>query len=302
MRTSRSDSFLGGKPNICITIGDPAGIGPEVIKKALKEPSLKNVANFLVIGEGVTGKIDRRTCARASVKFIDTAFGLIKSGRADAIVTGPVNKDGINKAGVKFQGHTEYLAKLSGSKKIVMMFVSDTLKVSLVTRHTALRNVSGLLSVGLVYDTVELTYRSLKDRFGIKNPSVGVAGLNPHCGEGGLFGKEEGLIIAPAIKKLQKKFKGIVGPVPADALLHDAYHGKFDAAVCMYHDQGLPAFKMIARDRGVNLTLGLPFIRTSVDHGTGFDIAGKGIADPGSMIEAIKLAIKLTGRAYDHSN
>lgn len=284
-----------GRPAICITIGDPRGIGPEVVKKALKNPALKAKADFIVIGKDVKTK-SAEACAKASVEFINTAFKLIKEKKADALVTGPVSKEAINKAGIKFEGHTEYLAKLSNCKKFAMMFVSDTLKVSLVTRHIALRDVSSSLSIRKIYDTVELTYKTLRDLLRIKSPKIGVSGLNPHSGEGGLFGKEEKTVILPAIKRLQKKFKGIFGPIPADVLLYDAYHKKFDAAVCMYHDQGLAAFKMIARNRGVNLTLGLPFIRASVDHGTGFDIAGKGKADPGSMIEAIKLALKLVGR------
>lgn len=285
---------LSGRPIICITIGDPRGIGPEVIKKALKSPTLKGRADFLIIGgDPATKKRCQREHARSSIEFINTAFKLVAAKKADALVTGPVSKEAINRIGIRFEGHTEYLARLCQAKKITMMFVSDKLKVSLVTRHVALSEVSGLLSIGSVCDTVELTYRALKDFFGVKNPKIGVSGLNPHCGEGTLFGKEEKLIIKPAIRKLQKKFRGISGPVPADTLLHDAYHRRFDAAVCMYHDQGLAAFKMIARDKGANLTLGLPFIRTSPDHGTGFDIAGKGIADPGSMIEAIKLAIRL---------
>lgn len=284
------------KPVICITAGDPRGIGPEVIEKALKSPALKGKANFLIIENKDIDIKDPYACARASVGFIDDAFELIKCKKADALVTGPVNKKDINEAGIKFEGHTEYLAKLSGCDKFAMMFVSGRLNVSIVTRHIAVKDISAALSAENIFNTVELTYGALKNLFGFKNPKVGVSGLNPHSGESGLFGKEEKTIIIPAIKRLQNRFKGILGPIPADTLLYDAYNGKYDAAVCMYHDQGLAAFKMIARESGVNVTLGLPFVRTSVDHGTGFDIAQKGKADPGSMIEAIKLSINLFGK------
>ncbi|MCM8781486.1 MAG: 4-hydroxythreonine-4-phosphate dehydrogenase PdxA [Candidatus Omnitrophica bacterium] len=303
MRTSPSGKAArraGGKPVICISVGDPRGIGPEVTKKAVESKSLRGRADFLIIGKAPPRYANPRDCAKASIEFINTAFELIMSKKADALVTGPVSKEAINKAGVKFDGHTEYLAKLCKCKKFVMMFISSRLKVSLVTRHMALREVANSISQKAIYDTVELTYKALKNWFGIRNPKIGVSGLNPHCGEGGLFGREEGSIIKPAIEKLKEDFKGIFGPLPADTLLHDVYHKKFDAAVCMYHDQALAAFKMVAMETGVNLTLGLPFIRTSVDHGTAFDIAGKNCADPSSMIEAIKLAIRLVRHADNY--
>jgi 4-hydroxythreonine-4-phosphate dehydrogenase len=281
------------RPVICITAGDPAGIGPEVIRKALKSPALKEKADFVVVGKASPPKSDRRRCARLSLEYINTAFWLMRSGKADALVTGPVSKVDISRLAADFKGHTEYLAGLCGCSRFVMMFVSEELKVSLVTRHTALRDVSRQISIKAICDTAELTYFALKDLFGIKEPRVGVSGLNPHCGEAGLLGREEELTVLPAVKKLRGISRNITGPDPADALLYEAYCKKIDAAVCMYHDQGLAAFKMVSRDNGVNMTLGLPFIRTSVDHGTAFDIAGKGIADPGSMTAAIKLAIKL---------
>jgi len=286
-------SLSGNLPVICVTVGDPRGIGPEVVKKALRNPAVKGTAEFLVIGDPAVNKNNQKACARSALEAINTAFDLVMRKKADAIVTAPVSKEAINKIGVRFEGHTEYLAGLCGAEKIAMMFVSRALKVSLVTRHAALRKVSSLISVNSVYDTAELTYRALKDWFGIKDPKIGISGLNPHCGEGGVFGKEERSVIGPAVRELRKKFKGIRGPISADALLYDVYHKRFNAAVCMYHDQGLAAFKMIARDEGVNLTLGLPFVRTSPDHGTGFDIAGKAKANAGSMTEAIKLAIRL---------
>jgi len=287
MPTSRS----GKRPVLCVTVGDPRGIGPEVVRKALKDPAIRDKADFVIFGND--GRPAPRDAARACVAYLEAAFRMVNRKAAHAIVTGPVSKKDINAAGIPFEGHTEYLARLSGAKKYAMMFVAENLKVSLVTRHCPLKAVSGMLNAGQICDTVALTYKALKDFFGIRNPKVGVAGLNPHCGEGGLFGREEKGIIGPAVRKLKARFRGIYGPIPGDSLLHDVYHRRYDAAVCMYHDQGLAAFKMIARDRGVNLTLGLPFIRTSCDHGPAFDIARKGIADPGSMIEAIRLAIRL---------
>ncbi|MDD5448983.1 MAG: 4-hydroxythreonine-4-phosphate dehydrogenase PdxA [Candidatus Omnitrophica bacterium] len=288
MPISRTD-----RPTICVTVGDPRGIGPEVVRNAIAHPSLKNKANFLVIGKASAARKTSLESARESVEFIDAAFELIIKKKADALVTGPVSKEAINSSGIKFKGHTEYLADLCGSPRIAMMFISDKLKLSLVTRHMALSEVSRAISIKAVYDTAELTCKALKDWFWINNPKVGISGLNPHCGEGGLFGGEEETVIRPAVEKLSNYFKGVAGPIPADTLLYEIYNKRYDAAVCMYHDQGLAAFKMISRNKGVNLTLGLPFIRTSPDHGTAFDIAGKSKADPGSMIEALKLAIRL---------
>jgi len=289
-------SHSGKRPVICITMGDPRGIGPEVIEKALGKPFLKKSAAFIVIGKRMFRRIGPKKSAQSSVEYIKEALDLIRRKKADALVTGPVSKEAINRSGVKFKGHTEYLAKLSNCKKIAMMFTSDRLKVSLVTRHIAVKELTHRISSNLICDTVELTYKALKNLFGIKNPKIGISGFNPHCGEKGLFGNEERTLIKPALKRLHVKFRNIRGPIPADTLLYDTYHKRYDAAVCLYHDQGLTAFKMVSRDSGVNLTLGLPFIRTSPDHGTGFDIAGKGVANPGSMIEAIKLAIGLVKR------
>ncbi|MEI8175921.1 MAG: 4-hydroxythreonine-4-phosphate dehydrogenase PdxA [Candidatus Omnitrophota bacterium] len=292
MRISRT----GKIPTICVTVGDPRGIGPEVTAKALRDPSLRGIARLTVIGElGSAGRRPgERASARRSIEYIEEALGLIGSGKADALVTGPVSKESISRSGIDFAGHTEYLARRSGSKKFAMMFVSPDLRLSLVTRHIPLIDVSGALTPQRIADTVSLTYESLRKDFKIPRPTIGVAGLNPHCGEGGLFGVEEKRIITPTIKKLARRFSTIYGPIPGDTLLFDLYRRRYDAGVCMYHDQGLPAFKMIARSTGVNVTLGLPFVRTSVDHGTGFDIAGKGIADPGSMIAAIRLAARMT--------
>ena len=208
-----------------------------------------------------------------------------------------MSKAAIQKAGNPgFRGHTEYFAKRTGTKKFAMMFVGPDMKVSLVTRHIALRRVPAILNSGKIYDTIALTHKYLKEYFRILSPKIAVSGLNPHAGEGGAFGNEEARIIIPAMKRARKDFKNIYGPIPADVIFYEVLNKKYDAAVAMYHDQALGPFKTLYFTSGVNLTLGLPFIRTSPDHGTAFDIAGKGIADPSSMIEAIMLACRLAAR------
>ena len=195
-----------------------------------------------------------------------------------------------------FKGHTEYLAVNTGTKDFAMMFVGRRLKVALVTRHIALSKVSESLSVEAVYKTIMLTHKFLKRYFRIKNPRIGVSALNPHAGENGAFGKEEGDIIIPAIRKASREVGGVSGPAGPDVIFHDALKQKYDCVVSMYHDQALAPFKMLYFTSGVNLTIGLPFIRTSPDHGTAFNIAGEGVANPTSMIEAIRLAAHLALR------
>jgi len=280
-------------------MGDPSGIGPEVVLKALASPKVKGLADFFIIGDGnvLKGRArrDMKFCGRASVQYIDRALELIKRGGADCLVTAPVNKSSIRRAGFPdFQGHTEYLARHTGTKDFAMMFVGEKLKVVPVTRHIALARVPGALSSDKVFRAIALTHEGLKKFFKIRRPRIGVAGLNPHAGERGAFGNEEALVIAPAVRKASRLYGGVTGPVPADALFHDALNGSFDAVIAMYHDQGLGPFKMLYFKTGVNLTLGLPFVRTSPDHGTAFDIAGKGVADPSSMIEALRLACRLS--------
>ena len=260
--------------------------------KALASPKVKGLADFLVIGETHAERGD--AAGRASLEYIDEAVELLRSGQADALVTAPVNKSSIRSAGNPgFQGHTEYLAKKFKVKNFAMMFVGSDLKVSLVTRHLALRSVPKVLNSGMVYRTIMLTNKYLKEYFRIKAPRIAVCGLNPHAGENGAFGSEEARVISPAIRLASKVSKNICGPIPADTVFHDALCKKYDAVVAIYHDQALAPFKMLYFDSGVNLTLGLPFVRTSPDHGTAFDIAGLGIADPTSMIEAIRLACAL---------
>lgn len=295
------------KPVIAITIGDPAGIGPEIVQKALACQKHWR-ASFLVVGGARNanrkkikpGEISA-SCGRAAIEYIDEAVGLIKSGAADALVTAPISKEAASLAGFKFPGHTEYLAYLTGTKKFCMMLAGGPIRVVLVTRHVALKDVAKKLSAADIYDAIIITHNVLRKNFRIKNPKIAVCALNPHAGENGLFSDEEKRIITPAIKKAEAALGAsgclplsIIGPLPADSLFYNAYKGKYDAEIVMYHDQGLIPLKMVARNSAVNVTLGLPFVRTSPAHGTAFDIAGKNIADPSSMIAAIDLAVKLS--------
>ncbi len=271
------------KPNIIITTGDPKGIGLEVTEKALKDLGIKNLANFYII----------KPKDKVGLDAINKAVSLLKRYSLNALVTAPVNKSLVNKLDPSFKGHTEYLAKLTHTKKFAMMFCGGNLKITLVTRHIPLSKVSKKITKENIKDTIMLTDKYLKKYFKIKSPRIGVCGLNPHCGENGLLGIEEKNIIITLIKSLKSKIPSLKGPIPSDAIFYMAYKGKLDAVIAMYHDQGLGPFKMIAFDKGVNVTLGLPFVRTSPDHGTAYDISGKGIANPGSMKEAIKLAVSM---------
>jgi 4-hydroxythreonine-4-phosphate dehydrogenase len=214
-------------------------------------------------------------------------------GEIDAIVTAPISKAAVRMAGLMtFTGHTEYLAEKTGAESFAMMFYSRRIMVSLVTTHLPLRKVAQSITKKKIADVVALSDRAARG-LGKSNPRIGVAGLNPHAGEGGALGNEDEKIVAPAVQAAQRAGLNASGPIPADVLLRLAYEGRYDVVVAMYHDQALPAFKMISFEKGVNVTLGLPFVRTSVDHGTAFDIAGKGLASEKSMVEAIKLAARL---------
>jgi len=287
------------KTKIAITVGDPAGIGPEIVLKAIARQKKWRVS-FLVVGDlqganhGALGSHKpNAVCGKIAIENIKIAVDLIKNGKADALVTAPISKEAINLAGFKWPGHTEYLAHLTGAKKFAMMLAGGSLRVVLATRHIALKDVAKSLKTQEIYDAIILTADYLKKHFKIKDPKIAVCALNPHAGEAGLFSDEEKRIIMPAIEKASRNVKNIIGPLPADSLFYNACKGKYDAEIVMYHDQGLVPLKMIARNSAVNITLGLPFVRTSPAHGTAFDIAGKGIADPSSMIEAIKLAVNL---------
>jgi len=277
------------KPRIGITLGDVVGIGPEIVAKALASHKLDRRFDYEVIG-------NPRTKRRAdAADWVVEGANRCLAGDLVALVTAPISKQLLRDAGYRFEGHTELLAHVAQTKRFAMMLVGGPLRVALVTIHVPIAEVSRLLSARRIIEVIELSY-DVCQRFGIRRPKIGVAGLNPHAGEGGLLGDEERRIIAPAVRGVARRFPGVSGPWPADTLFHKAYHGGFDAVVAMYHDQGLAPLKMIAFDSGVNLTLGLPFVRTSPDHGTAFDIAGKGIANPASMIAAINLAAKLTQR------
>jgi len=273
------------RPGILITTGDPKGIGREVTKKALKDPCLKDLADFSIIDPADKTGFDA----------IKKAVEILKKHKADGLVTAPVNKSAINRSGIAFKGHTEYLAERTRTKRFAMMFCGPSLKVTIVTRHTALKKVPAILSQEKIEDAISLTDAALRKYFKIRAPRIGVCGLNPHCGENGLMGTEEKELIIPAIKSQRPAVPGIQGPLPADVIFYMAYKGRLDAVISMYHDQGLGPFKMISFKDGVNLTLGLPFVRTSPGHGTAYDIAGKGIADATSMKEAIKLAARICG-------
>ena len=235
-------------------------------------------------------------CGRASVEYVEAAIDLAMQHRIDAIATAPINKESLGLAGYRFAGHTEILAERTGADSKVMMLAGGPLRVALVTIHIALAQVPAKLSTAGVLSTIRTTNRGLVELFGLENPRIAVCGLNPHAGEAGRFGDEEARIIRPAIERAREEGIGCSGPWPPDTIFYKAAHGGYDAVVAMYHDQGLIPLKLLAFDSAVNITLGLPIIRTSVDHGTAFDIAGKGVAHPDSMIESIKLASQFARR------
>ena len=299
-------------PRLAVTLGDPRGIGPEVAAAALR--AIGASARITVIGaedqiEAVPADTrvtvgtwrsgigqqpgDRSRVVRAGQlagHAVERAVKLVLEGKVDAIVTGPVEKLALHAAGFPFPGQTEWLGQLAGGVDPVMMLVagSPPLRVVLVTTHVALRDVPGLLTTERIVRTGRITCAALVERFGIAAPRLALCALNPHAGEQGLFGDEEERVLAPAARVL-----GIAGPLPADTVFVRALRGEFDAVLAPYHDVGMTAVKVAGFGSGVNVTLGLPFIRTAPDHGTAFDIAGKGVADPGSMTAAVSLAIEL---------
>ncbi|MCX5697810.1 MAG: 4-hydroxythreonine-4-phosphate dehydrogenase PdxA [Candidatus Omnitrophica bacterium] len=301
------------KLRVGITIGDPSGIGPEVTRKAMRK--IKGLADFLVIGDArvwnkVTGvefldlaNIDKRhfqfgkitaEYGRASIQYLDKALDLIENKRIDCLVTCPISKEAINKAGFNFSGHTEYFAGRCKADNPVMMLLNDRLRFSLVTRHIPLKSVSDEIESGGLKRTILLSHKALKDWFGVSAPRFIVAGVNPHASDNGVIGKEEVRTIIPLLKGLKRQGIFIDGPIGADTAIAAAAHKKYDCVIAMYHDQALIPLKLLGNASGVNLTIGLPFIRTSPLHGTAFDIAGKNLASEDSLISAIKLAIKCT--------
>lgn len=282
-------------PRIVITLGDPAGIGPEVVDLALASDRLPEGFEFAVLGDrhaGTPGKPDAKSAA-AALAALDAAVAELQSGRAHAVVTGPVSKEGLQDLGFPFPGQTEFFAHAFGVENFGMLLTGSQLTVALATIHEPLSKVPGLLNIEGIQRTGLLTAAFLKRR-GISHPRIAVAGLNPHSGENGAFGDEEMRIISPAIRLLNESGQAVFsGPGVPDAIFRDAARGGFDAVVAMYHDQGLIPLKLLDFDNAVNVTLGLPKPRTSPDHGTAFSIAGKGLADPSSMISAIRLACEL---------
>jgi len=287
------------KPRVAITCGDPAGIGPEIAQKAANDPRVRDVCEPVVYGPSARARFTpgelSGEAGRAAYDTLCEAVKDAQSGVVAAVATAPVNKLAFARAGLPWKGHTDLLAHLTGSPRVAMMFWSEPLKVVLATIHIPLAAVTSALTRELVDDIIDLSSRELP-RFGIAQPRLAFAGLNPHAGEDGLLGHEEAKVLRPAIEAAQKRGIHINGPFPGDTVFGRAVRGEFDAVIACYHDQGLIPVKLLAFGRAVNVTLGLPIIRTSVDHGTAFDIAGKNVADPASMIEATLLAARLATR------
>jgi 4-hydroxythreonine-4-phosphate dehydrogenase len=285
------------KPIVAITVGDPAGIGPEIAKKAADDPRVRAVCEPAIYGPPSGARfapgVLSREAGRAAYDAICAAVHDALERRVAAIATAPVNKLAFSHAGLPWKGHTDLLAHLTRAPRAAMMFWSDPLKVVLATVHVPLADVPHLLTTELLRDIIDLTARELP-RFGIVRPRLALAGLNPHAGEKGLLGSEDEAVLRPAVHEARGRGVDINGPFPGDTIFGRAARGEFDAVIASYHDQGLIPVKLLAFGRAVNVTLGLPIIRTSVDHGTAFDIAGRGIADPSSMIEAVLLAARLS--------
>lgn len=324
------------KPLISVSMGDPAGIGAEVIVKALADPEVRALGRFIIYGvdEILAGAADaanirpfwfrvphdqpRRVDSgvivvdfdeyaagywiharptaqggRASLRFFDEAIEAARNGSTDAIVTGPINKTGWKLAGCRFPGHTEKIAEAFKVTRFNMAFVGGGIRVVLASTHIGLFELRDHFTLGMVFQPIDLLHHALRQWFGIEHPRIAVAALNPHAGEEGRFGDEENRVIKPAMQMARNHGISVEGPFPTDTLFAPPNRNRFDGFVAMYHDQGLTPIKMLAFDTSVNLTLGLPVIRTSVDHGTAFDIAGTNQADAGSMKEAIRLACEL---------
>jgi 4-phospho-D-threonate 3-dehydrogenase / 4-phospho-D-erythronate 3-dehydrogenase len=288
------------KPRIAITVGDPAGIGPEIAVKAAADAAVTAVCEPLLYGPSSPDAIERFAAGQVTPQAGRAAFDAIVravndtiEGHVQGMATAPVNKAAFAAAGLPWKGHTDLLAHLTGARRAVMMFHSATLRVVLATVHIPIVEVPRALTREAVEEVVRVTASELP-RFGFASPRLALAGLNPHAGEHGLLGTEEEDVLRPAVEALRGTGIDVAGPFPADTLFTRAMRGEFDVVVACYHDQGLIPVKMAAFGKAVNVTLGLPIVRTSVDHGTAFDIARRGIADPGSLIEAIKLAARLS--------
>jgi 4-hydroxythreonine-4-phosphate dehydrogenase len=286
-------------PVIAVTVGDPSGIGPEIAVKAARDPRVVAECRPRLYGPHTpadlarfpAGRIDAGS-ARAAYDAIVSAVRDAQQGQVSAIATAPVNKEAFAAAGLAWRGHTDLLAHLCGVDDVAMLFWSERLRVVLATVHIPLSEVPRSLTGDRMLAVIRLTARSLP-RFGLVTPRIAVAGLNPHAGENGVLGYEDRDVLAPAIATARADGIDVSGPFPADTIFVRAARGEFDVVIAAYHDQGLVPVKLLAFGRAVNVTLGLPIIRTSVDHGTAFDIARQGVADEGSLIEAILLAAKL---------
>ena len=311
-------------PRIAVTMGDPAGVGPELCLWLLADERVREFCVPIVFGDaGVLNRVAKQlgwpepphgsirdlkaidaatvepgavsaACGKAAFAYFDRAIGEAASGSVDAITTAPINKESLHAAGYPFPGHTEILASRTNTDRSCMMLTSEAITCSLVTVHVGYREVPALLTVECILDTIELTAAAMERMRGRK-PRLLVCGLNPHAGERGLFGdREEERIIAPAVEAARSRGIDVSGPLPPDTAFLPKYRAATDAYVCMYHDQGLIPLKALAFEDAVNVTLGLPIVRTSVDHGTAFDIAWHGKADPSSLFQAVKLAATLS--------
>ena len=284
------------KPRIAITAGDPAGIGPEIVEKAAADARVLAACEPVIYrpraGQSFPPGILSADGGRAAYDAICEAVRDARGGAVAGIATAPVNKLAFAAAGLPWKGHTDLLAHLTGSARVAMMFWSEPLKVVLATVHVPLAEVPRMITAELLHGIIDLTAGELP-RFGVTAPRLALAGLNPHAGEAGLLGDEDGRVLKPAVEAAHRRGVNITGPYPGDTVFVRAVRGEFDAVIACYHDQGLIPVKLLAFGESVNVTLGLPIIRTSVDHGTAFDIAGRGVADPSSMISATLLAARL---------
>jgi 4-hydroxythreonine-4-phosphate dehydrogenase len=283
-------------PRVGITAGDPAGIGPEIAQKAANDPRVLEVCQPVVFPAEPSAPIRigevSAEAGRAAYDAIVRAVAAARAGEIDAVATAPVNKLAFARAGLPWKGHTDLLAHLCDAPRVAMLFHSPSLVVVLATVHVPLSEVPRLLTRDRLRQTIDLTATWLPLVIAGR-PRIAVAGLNPHAGENGLLGTEDGEVIAPVVAEARARGLDVSGPWPADTIFVRASRGEFDAVVACYHDQGLVPVKLLAFGEAVNVTIGLPIVRTSVDHGTAFDIAGKGVANEGSMVQAVLLAARL---------
>jgi 4-hydroxythreonine-4-phosphate dehydrogenase len=308
------------KPRIAITLGDPAGIGPEIVSKALRHPRVLAACEPIVVGDPLALALHRqplpkcemlsvpglarklplgapsRDAGRSAIDSLRQAVGLVTTHQAKALVTAPVSKESFHMADLSYPGHTEWLAHETSSKEVAMLMVAGELRAVLMTRHVPLAEVSWKLTTNVIMSSAELAFRFAQKRLGKKLPRLVACGMNPHAGDNGLIGLEEKDVFAPTLRRLKRDGIPVKGPFGADSVFRDMASGLYDVAMAAYHDQGMIPLKLFAPERLVNITLGLPFIRTSPGHGTAYDIAGKGKADAEPIIEAICLAAEYSSQ------